>query len=387
MARLCCGRFHFRLLLLLFPSAPFHSLLGQKQEASNNTRVRPFSFAMRHRMPSCFFYRHEVPDKSEYMCACAELTEIRNLLGLQEKQTIAFTAAASMPNIHPAGLALRESVSMTLSHADYTSLTRCHTVEGLTKDQVILFWEHAAMFAAEHILNAASGSLRRGTPVIGVFITRNAPADFAVGLITQGTLRDQRLQDALTQFSRPHTLTKVHAELPLCAAHRAATLRLWWEPRAERVTPHRVMPPMKVILEQQQQGQLDETHLCGYVAVNVFLCRPAASQLCGSTRKLLSDAVAATFEKTTTHAADRIPDRRKKKAAAFVVDDPCDAARSREQGQVRRTVILHFDDLFVLEEGEHLIGVEVERLPSYKAFVPALYGHLAPFLVVAHEDA
>ncbi|RNF01778.1 hypothetical protein TraAM80_06777 [Trypanosoma rangeli] len=344
-------------------------------------------------MPSCVFCRHEVPDKSEYMCACTELTEIRHVLGLQEKQTITSNAAASVPSIHPASLALRESVSMTLSHADYTSLTRCHTVERLTKDQVTLFWEHAAMFAAEHILNAASGSLRRGTPVMGVFITRNAPADFTVGLITQGTLRDQRLQDALAQFSSPHALARVHAELPLCAAHRAATLRLWWEPRAERVTPHRVMPPMKVILEQQQehqyqqQGQLDETHLCGYVAVNVFLCRPAASQLCGSTRKLLNDAVAATFEKTTTHAADKISSRRKKKAAAFVVDDPHGAARSREQEQWRRTVVLHFDDLFVLEEGEHLIGVEVERLPSYKAFVPALYGHLAPFLVVAHEDA
>ncbi|RNF27300.1 uncharacterized protein Tco025E_00492 [Trypanosoma conorhini] len=338
---------------------------------------------MRHRVPSCVFHRHEVPDTSEYMCAFAELAEVRQALGLQEKPT------AAVPGIHPASLALRESVSMILSHADYTSLTRCHTVEGLTEERAVAFWEHATMFAAEHILNSASASLRRGTPVMGVFITRNAPADFAVGLITQGTLRDQRLQDALARFSAPHTLAKVHAELPLCAAHRAATLRLWWEPRAERVTPNRVMPPMKVIIEQQLR--LDEAQLSGYAAVSVFLCRPAAAQLCGSTRKLLIDAAAVAPEKTAAPAADRKREKRKKRSAAFALDDPHGAARCREQEQEqqrrRRTVVLHFDDLSVLEEGEHLIGVEVERLPSYKAFVPALYGHLAPFLVVAHEDA
>ncbi|EKF33316.1 hypothetical protein MOQ_002822 [Trypanosoma cruzi marinkellei] len=343
---------------------------------------------MRQSFPSCVFHRHEVMEKSEYMCVCAQLTELYDLFCQQAKQVDAFASADSKPNVYSTSLALHESISMTASDADYDSLTRCHIIETLTEDQVTFFWEHAVMFAAEHILSSSPVSLRRGKVVRGVFITRNAVADFSVGLITQGTWRDQRLQAAVSQFSGPHTLNKVYVELPLCAAYRAAKVRLWWEPRVERVTPHRVMPPVKVILDQQQQQeQVDKTKLCGYAAVNVFLCRPAASRLCGTTRKLLNGADGGTAGKAEVPAAEKRRWDIKSKAAAFSIDDSQGAARCREQASWWRSVVLHFDDLFVLEEGEHLVGVEVERLPSYKAFIPALYGHLAPFLVVDHENA
>ncbi|ESS65041.1 hypothetical protein TCDM_06671 [Trypanosoma cruzi Dm28c] len=342
---------------------------------------------MRQSFPSCVFHRHEVMEKSEYMCKCTQLTEVYDLFCQQAKQLDAFAFADSRPNVNPTSLALHESISMTASHADYDSLTRCHILETLTEDQVAFFWEHAVMFAAEHILNSFPVSSRRGKAVMGVFITRNAVAEFSVGLITQGTWRDQRLQEAVSQFSGPHTLNKVYAELPLCAAYRKAKVRLWWESRAERVTPYRVMPPVKVILEQQQQEHVDKTQLCGYAAVNVFLCRPAASTLCGTTRKLLNGADGGVAGKAVIPAAEKRNGEINFKAAAFSFDDSHGAARCREQAPWRRSVVLHFDDLFVLEEGEHLVGVEVERLPSYKAFIPALYGHLAPFLVVTHENA
>ncbi|CCW67698.1 unnamed protein product [Phytomonas sp. Hart1] len=45
-----------------------------------------------------------------------------------------------------------------------------------------------------------------------------------------------------------------------------------------------------------------------------------------------------------------------------------------------------FDDLRVDTIGEHLIGVEVDVENSYKPFIPALYGHVGPFLVVSEPN-
>lgn len=338
------------------------------------------------RVPRCVFHRHEVPDKSEFLCECAELNDILYLLGLQkvkEKNDLATQSLAVCPVATE--LVPRESLSMTASHAEYTSLTRCHTVEGLTGEQVTQFWQHAVVLAAKQIMNTVSGSLRRGgTPVVGVFLMRSGAAEFTVGLITQGTPRDVRLQDALLQFCDKYTLTKTYAELPLCAAHRAKALRLWWEPRTERVTPRRVMPPIKVILEEPLQPKQNITPFCGYAAVNVFLCRPAASRLCGSTRRLLGAAGCGATDKVEL----RVTEKQDVRGAAFAEDDAQGASSSANvKGKQQRIVVFYFDDLYVVEEGEHLIGVQVETLPSYRAFIPALYGHLAPFLVVGREDA
>lgn len=342
---------------------------------------------MRQRPLTCVFHRHEAPDKSEHLFECARLGDVLGVLGLREEEE-AQGAAAAKTFVCPsaAALAPRESVSMTASHAQYTPLTRCHTVEEMTEEDAASFWRRAASFVAGQILEVTSGTLRRRTPVVGVFLMRAGAAEFTVGLITQGTARDPRLRTALSQFCGAHTLTKTYAELPLCAAHRAATLRLWWEPRTERVTPCRVMPPMKVILEEPHDPQPDGTQFGGYAAVNVFLSRPAASRLCGSTRRLL-DGVGERIAPAATPNIVQKQNNKKSKGAAFSAHDAHGTVGSKAQGRQPRTFVFRFDDLSVVEEGEHLIGVEVETLPSYKPFVPTLYGHLAPFLVVGREDA
>ncbi|ORC88248.1 uncharacterized protein TM35_000171200 [Trypanosoma theileri] len=361
---------------------------------------------------ACVFHRHEELNKSEYLCTCEKLTDVLHILELPEKHNItdtltrtAETGAAgrattsSMTVVESAAqLSVHGAISMTASYADYTSRTRCHTVENLTIEQCISFWKRSVIFAAEFILSATNNAMRRSAVVVGVFMIRSDYSEFTVGIITQCATRDNRLQPILSQFCDHHMLTRVHAELPLCAAHRTTTMRLWWEPRTERVTPHRIMPPMKVILEQHQKLQCNGIPCCGYGAVNVFLCRPMTSRLCGTTKKTLQSTNPDAFEKILLSTVDKGQGKGLKDdadAAILNSDFLKDAAYSsavqkRQKLKLDRRqniVILHFDDLSVVEEGEHLIGVEVEALPSYRAFLPALYGHLAPFLVVAREDA
>ncbi|KEG14317.1 hypothetical protein DQ04_00521020 [Trypanosoma grayi] len=350
---------------------------------------------------ACVFHRHEVPDSSEYICACECVSDVCGALGLPAEEAANGAASSASPAARSAAaLALHEAVSMTASHAEYTPHTRCHTVEGLTEAQATPFWHRSVLLVAKWIFATVCGSLRRGASVVGVYLTRSGEAEFTVGLITQGTARDERLQDALLRFRGTHTLAKMHAELPLCAAHRAVALRLWWEPRTERVTPHHIMPPVKVILDEgkkRRKQQHNGPQLNGYAAVNVFLCRPVASRLRGTTRKPLSCAGGNVAMRVTTTAKEKRCDKQPKVSAASVVAATTMAAAADPsriiehsndpQERLQNAVVLYFDDLSVVEEGEHLVGVEVEAMPSYRAFVPALYGHLSPFLVVSRGDA
>ncbi|KAH9578884.1 hypothetical protein LSM04_006816 [Trypanosoma melophagium] len=363
---------------------------------------------------ACVFHRHEVLNKSEYICACEKLTDVLHTLELSEKHltnTITGTASGAATEVETgaassiavvesaAQLAVHGAISMTASYADYTARTRCHTVENLTIEQCVSFWKRSIIFAADLILSATNNATRRSAVVAGVFLIRSGYSEFTVGIITQCATRDHRLQSILSQFCDNHMLRRVHAELPICAVHRTTTMRLWWEPRTERVTPHRIMPPMKVILEQHHHKQQCNGVPCsGYGAVNVFLSRPMTSRLCGKTKKMLSCTNPDAFEKTPSLGVDKLQGKGLKDdadAAILTSDFLNDAAytsavQKREKPKLDRRqniVILHFDDLSVVEEGEHLIGVEVEALPSYRAFLPALYGHLAPFLVVSREDA
>ncbi|KAH8605060.1 hypothetical protein ERJ75_001642500 [Trypanosoma vivax] len=342
---------------------------------------------------------------SECVCCCQALSDVRCVVDHQcvEHES---AAAVSDENVVSAVsiaqadellavlpqlscLNVGESISMMASYAVYTLHTRCHTIRCDTGQQAAGAWVRGTTLAAELLLNSHYGSLRRRGVVMGAFVTRHTPAVFTVGLVTHGSARDLRLEASIEAFRGPHSLAQSNAELPLCATRRSATVRLWWEPRAERVTPRQVMAPMRVIVEQDCES-LEQSHIFGYEAVSVFLCRPAASVLLGTTRKSLSGAWSSFTYKSTPPLHSRSLCRQKSLTAGgqfTSIETNCASGKLSDKVRAKLSAVLRFDDLSPTEVGEHLVGVELEAHPAYRPFVSSQYAHMPPFLVVTSGTA
>nr|CCC96038.1 unnamed protein product [Trypanosoma congolense IL3000] len=328
---------------------------------------------------ACVFYRHKTLEQSECICVSQQITDTLHIVSsCTTKVTATFpsntsTARSKSLLLPPlASLEESESLSMMVSYAKYTARTRCHFAYGLSHEKAEDFWRKLAARTAENIFGSKLSAPRLKDLVMGVYITRSGSDSFTVGLVTQGTTRDPRVKKALSLLVGDQMSMSLDAELPICAAHRAMTVRLWWQPRTDRVTPRSVMPTIRVTLEKEQAVTHGEEKqlMAGYDSVNVFLCRPVASKFLGTTRKLLDNG--------EYHCADVDAEWQDKHEWAA-------RAKGRRSGR-KVVVILYFSNLAVVEVGEHLVGVEVEASPSYTAFVPSQYAHLPPFLVVAQND-
>ncbi|CBH18609.1 hypothetical protein, conserved [Trypanosoma brucei gambiense DAL972] len=329
---------------------------------------------------ACVFYRHETLGQSEPIKVCEKISDVFHTVEHHVGKGAAAvpTSNADDDNMsvlhrHLSALAHQESLSMMASYAGYTVQTRSHIAEDLSEKSAELLWKHAAHRAAASIFGTDRCTPRRRALVMGVYITRTSANYFTVGIVTQGDTRDARIRKAITTLSGTHKLTRLDSELQICAAHRSMSIRLWWEPRSDRVTPRSVMPPIRVILEREQQelSKTCVTYMTGYGAVNIFLCRPVASKLLGTTRKLLNTGECHPTED----------------AAAWFDGRRFPSCAKETQQRRRLTVVLHFNDLHPVEVGEHLVGVEVEPLPPFRPFVPSQYAHLPPFLVVGRSGA
>jgi hypothetical protein len=387
----------------------------------------------------------------------------------------------ALVKLNPLTLPVGAYLSMFSSTAEYTQLTRCHRTGQVSGTDISDYWVALVRYVSEYILNprgpmmmmlagldarrAASSlstmkptrsanpsasvlyprsgpaSMQRAEPypadegaktafaLSGVYVHRMSSTEYELGIVTPGdqsyaqNARHMVLVMKLLGISIPF----LHTTLPIGAALRGMSLKVWWTPQASRVTPGTRLAPVKLMLEDvcgssdprpyplwpRYVGTDDvETRskgcaagglarfFRGYEVVSWFLMRPVTSQLRGTRDVVLPHrpASCAVFAKESEPPRGTEENRLGRKAfravqphyPAFssICSDEQNAPPSSGSMKVTRLASGHiratlwFSDLSVTTTGEHMLAVEVRPAAAFQPFVPTLCDYVTPFLVV-----
>lgn len=192
--------------------------------------------------------------------------------------------------LHPGG-----AVSMMASCAQYDEiLTRCHCIDYMTTEHAASVWPRAVRFVAEELFvsfynNSTPFRTSRNfvAAVRGVFLQCVGAGNFSLGVVVEGTPTDPAVHSVASDLAvlLSRQFNRLNTQVPIGERLRRVSLRLWWPPRSERIVPYQRLTPVKVILEDAKDvdgntsGPLDPFK--GYLAVRLFVCRPAGAHLLG----------------------------------------------------------------------------------------------------------
>lgn len=279
-----------------------------------------------------------------------------------------------------------------------------------------------------HLMENHQFFMSAASALSGVYAHRRNNTDFELGVVTSGDLVSAQIDRLIGFFTTTLGVPIPFRQttLPIGAALRGVSLRLWWTPQQRRVTPGTCLAPIKVVLEELYRGQDPHPHFTaahssqnthrggqihvfrGYESVSWFLVRPITSRLRGTRSvPLPHTADCSGLYNMETRPAQRSEEGNDTNTDEFHVEvvvlaELQDIAAAEEHaarspspgtsplawlstGVVRAT--LTFSNLSVTTTGEHMLAVEVKPALAYRAFVPTICSYVIPFLVVPDSEA
>ncbi|KPI85297.1 hypothetical protein ABL78_5637 [Leptomonas seymouri] len=384
-----------------------------------------------------------------------------------------------LTKLNPLALPVGAYVSVFSSKSEYTRLTRCHRTGPIRSADVFERWMVLVRCTSRCILNPstsrvtldgqktqstkgdASASTTQSDPTTfaclyscfapafagtaraehagamcpthtaldlsGVYAHRRSASEFELGIVTNGEQPYAENAKLVAYFAQLLGVPTpfVRSTLPIGAALRCVSLKLWWSPQESRVIPGAYLAPIEVVLEELYHGDVTRSRttlehevecsdgnssteacasfFCGYDAVCLMLTRPIYSQLRGTRTVSLPHtpvSCAVYAEETTpsrrtgksfcglhsrlSSALACAPFQKYVKGGAPLLSGSVKVTR-RSCGLIRAS--LWFTDLRVTTTGEHMLAVEVRPATAYRPFVSTLCDYVTPFLVVPSTEA
>lgn len=342
-----------------------------------------------------------------------------------------------MSRVNPLNLPEGGYLSMFSSLADYTVHTRCHRTIPIARDAVVEHWLRLVRCVSDCLFSGASSSTtvtdslapdvtaaslpncrslmvpptvaqafepcrnvtRRLTygaaSISGVYVHRYPSGGaFELGIVTHGTRPHSEVMRLVADLKHHVRMSFPHVNniLPIGAALRTASLRVWWDSASERVMPGVPLHPIQAFVTQPLHPTDTSPAFHGYESVGMVLIHPVTSRLQGRQHVLLPHG----DDEEPEPGADGSPPPRFRKSyrkgsvrrwkanhhhSISAYGDTSPSSHDVPVWEARLT----FAGLSVSTVGEHLLAVEVRPKAEYRPFLPTLSQHVHPFLVVPHD--